>query len=79
MILFKLHQDMVEITYQILHGQILDFHISVSNGNMKCPIGKSIFAVNLPLQLFPAPIANANTRSLKSHHTLLIHLLTGEI
>ena len=27
-------------------------NVSIGNGNMKCPIGKSIFAVNLPLKLF---------------------------
>ena len=36
--------------------------ISVSNGNIKCPIGKSIFAVTA--------VANADTGSLKSLHTL---------
>ena len=37
---------------------------------MKYPIGKSIFAVNLPLKLFPATVANADIGSLKSLHTL---------
>ena len=37
---------------------------------MLCPIGKSIFTVNLPLNLFRATVANAETRSLKSLHTL---------
>ena len=34
--------------------------------DFQCPIGKSIFAVNLPLKLFPATIANADIRNLKS-------------
>ena len=42
----------------------------MSNGNIKYPIGKSIFAVNLPLKLFPATVANADIGSLKSLHTL---------
>ena len=45
-------------------------NVSVSNGNLKYPIEKSIFAVNSPLKLFLATVANANTESLKSHHTL---------
>ena len=44
--------------------------ISVSNGNIKGPVGKSIFAENLPLHFFHAAIANADTESLKSLHTL---------
>ena len=45
--------------------------VSISNGNIKCPIGKSIFAVNLPLKLFRTTVANADTRSQKSLYTLL--------
>ena len=41
-------------------------------GNIKYPIGKSIFAVNLPLQLFPSTVGNADIGSLKS---LSIHSL----
>ena len=37
---------------------------------MKYSIGKSIFAVNLSLKLFPATVANADIGSLKSLHTL---------
>ena len=44
---------------------------SIDNGNIKCPIGKSIFAVNLPIRLFRATVANADTGSLKSLHTFL--------
>ena len=58
-------------TYQIMYGETLDSHVSVSNGNIKCPIGKSIFAVNLPLKLFRATVTNADIRSLKSLHTFL--------
>ena len=48
------------------------FNVSISNGNIKYPIGKSIFGVkNLPLKLFPATVANADIRSLKSLHTFL--------
>ena len=45
--------------------------VSISNYNTKYPIGKSIFAVNLPLKLFPATIANADIGSLKSLHKFL--------
>ena len=51
-------------TYQIMY-------VSNSNGNIKYPIGKSIFAVNLPLKLFPATIAYAEIESLKSLHKFL--------
>ena len=44
--------------------------MSISNGNIKYPIGKSIFVVNLPLKLFPATVTNADIGSLKSLHTL---------
>ena len=43
----------------------------ISNSNIKYPIRKSIFVVNLPLKLFPATIANADIGSLKSLHTFL--------
>ena len=46
-------------------------NVSISNDNIKYPIGKSIFAVNLPLKLFPATVANADIGSLKSLHTFL--------
>ena len=37
---------------------------SCSNGNIKYPIGRSIFALNLLLKLFPATVANhANWKS----------------
>ena len=45
-------------------------NVSVSNGNLKYPIGKSIFAVNLPSKLFRATVANADTGILKSLRTL---------
>ena len=47
------------------------FNVSISNGNIKYPIGKSIFGVNLPLKLSPATVAHADMRSLKSLHTFL--------
>ena len=43
--------------------------VSISNGNIKCPIGKSILAVNLSLKLFHATIADADFGSLKCLHT----------
>ena len=46
------------------------FNVSVSNGNLKYPIGKSIFALNLNLKLFRATVVNAYTENVKSLHTL---------
>ena len=46
-------------------------NVSINNGNIKYPIGKSVFAVNLPLKLFSATVANADIGSLKSLHTSL--------
>ena len=51
--------------------RLLTFSVSISIGNIKCPIGKLFFAVNLPLKLFPATVANAVIGSLKSPHTFL--------
>ena len=51
-------------TYQTMYEETSN--VSVSNGYLKYPIGKSIFAVNLFLKLFRATVANANTAGLKS-------------
>ena len=53
-----------------MYGETLAFNVSVSNGNISCPVRKSIFAVNLPLKLSLPTVANAYTGSLKSLHTL---------
>ena len=50
--------------------RLLTSNVSIINGNIKCPIGKSIFAVNLTLKLFRATVANADIGSWKSLHTL---------
>ena len=47
------------------------FNVCISNGNIKYPMGKSIFVVNLPFKLFPATVANADIKSPKSLHTFL--------
>ena len=52
--------------YIKLYISILTFSVSISNGNIKYPMGKSIFAVNLPFKLFRVSGANADTESLKS-------------
>ena len=44
--------------------------VSVSNVNIKYAVGNSFFSENLPLKLFRATVANADTESLKSLHTL---------
>ena len=46
-------------------------NVSISNGNIKCPIGKSIFAVNLPLKFFRVTVANADIGSPKKLHAFL--------
>ena len=50
--------------------KIMTSDVIVSNGNLKGPVGKSVFAENLPLQLFHATVANAETERLKSLNTL---------
>ena len=59
--------------------RLTTINVSISNGNIKCPIGKSIFALNLPLKLFCATISNADIESLKSLYTFftkcLYHML----
>ena len=58
-----------------MYRETLDFFVSINNSNIKYPIGKSIFGVNLPLQLFPATVANADIRSLMSLRTFLTKCL----
>ena len=75
-ILFKVYQHVD----QIMYGETLDFQFQHQYyGNIKCQIGKSIFAVNLSLNLFRATAANAYIGSLKSLHilfnTYLDHML----
>ena len=56
-----------------MYGETLDFqqfNVSVSNGNIKCPIGKWIFALNSQLDFSSATVANADTGRLKSLHTI---------
>ena len=45
------------------------FYDRASNGNIT--IGKYFFAVNMPLELFPATVANADIGNVKSLHTFL--------
>ena len=45
--------------------RLLTSNVRVSTGNIKWPIGKSFFVVNLPLELFRATAANSDTGSLK--------------
>ena len=66
-------------TYQIMFGGIRTFNVSISNGNIKCLIGKSIFALNMPLKFFRATIANTDIESLNSLHTFLTKSHASEI
>ena len=58
-----------------MYEKSFDSNFSINNGNIKCPIGKSIFAVNLPLKLFCATVAKTDIGSLKSLHTFLKNCL----
>ena len=40
--------------------------VNISDGNIKYPMGKSIFPVNFPLKLFRVTVSNAHIESLKS-------------
>ena len=62
----------VQILNQIMYGETSQAsNVSISNGNIIiCTIGKFIFAVNLPLNLFLATVANADIGSVKFLHTL---------
>ena len=60
----------VQKNHQIMYGETLDFQSQSQECNIKCLIGKSFFAVNLPLNIFRATIANTDTENLKSLHTL---------
>ena len=59
-ILFKFHQHVVQIyTYQIVYGETLDFQCQYQQyGNIKYPIGKSIFAVHLLYTVADADIGS---------------------
>ena len=56
-----------------MHGDTLDFQCQYQQWYyiIKYPIETSIFGVNLPLKVFPATVANADIRSLKSLHKFL--------
>ena len=69
-ILFKFHQYVVQLIIKYFMERLQTSNVSVSNGNIKFPIGKLTFALNLPLKHFHATVANAKTGSLKSLHTL---------
>ena len=69
-ILFKFPQHVVQIIKQCVE-RLCTSNVSISNGNIKYPVGKSVFAVNLPLKLFRATIANADIGKLKVLHTFL--------
>ena len=47
-------------------------NISISNSNIKYPIGKSNFEVNLPLKLFPAAVANADHMLVKFDQNCMV-------
>ena len=65
MILFKFHQHVVQVLINVWSDSRLPMSASVL-----MPDRKINFAVNFPLKLLHATVANAGTRSLKSLHTL---------
>ena len=56
--------------FDVLAESEKKINFSISNGNIKYPIGKSFFAVNFALKLFPATVAKADIGSQLSLHTL---------
>ena len=77
---FFLSHGFVQISLACGSNTYQDFHCQRSrNGSIKCTIRKSNFAVNFPLKLFRATVANANTGSLKFlrslFETFLDHIL----
>ena len=66
-------------TYQIIYGGTLDFQYHYQQWQHKMQQKINIFAVNLPLKLFLATVANADMGSLKSLHTIplkmFVHML----
>ena len=59
-------------TYQTMYWEDSGFNVSISNGNIKCQIGKPIFTVNFPLKLYRATVANADTGNLQSLRTFIL-------
>ena len=67
----KHYQHVVQTLIEYCMGDFRLRNVSISNGNIKYPIGKSFFTVNLPLKLFRATVAKAGIESIKSLHTFL--------
>ena len=70
-ILCKLQQYVVQTLTKKCMERLYTSNVIISNSNIKSPIGKPIFAVNLPLKLFRATVSNADIRSLKSLYASL--------
>ena len=47
-------QHVVKRLAELYMERLKTFNSTISNGNTKCPIGKLVFVVNLPLKLFHA-------------------------
>ena len=56
-----------------LQQQLMKDDVSDSNGNIKCPMGKIIFAINLLLKLLHATVANLDTGILSRY----VHNMIG--
>ena len=68
----QISQHVVKIFIKYCIEELETPDVIISNGNMKYPIGKSIFAVKKKmLKLFHVTFANADIGSLKSLHTFL--------
>ena len=61
-VLFTFHQHVLQILLKIMWEELTTSNISISNGNIKYPTKKLIFAVNLPSELFlTTTVTNADT------------------
>ena len=61
-----------------MYGETLEFQCQHSNGNIKCPIGKSVFAVNLPLKLFRAICVNGLCQTIAQKEPYLVLKLSSQ-
>ena len=66
----------VQILIKWCKERLWTSNVSISNDNIKCPIGKSIFCSNFAIKTFRATVANADLGSLKFLHTFLKNVCT---
>ena len=72
--MFKFHQHVVQILLKECVKKLQASNVNISNhgnGNIKNPIGISIFVVNLTLKLFRVNVADSCIGTLMALHTFL--------